>query len=120
MGTAAPWSINNLARQLQALGGVEGARAAPPSLAPWDVLASGTEGQQGQASRSKAQKADIVPQPGNSWGRSSPLGLPFVWAEALKATDIYPGPFPFMTPQAVPGLEARASQGLLHSSVGTP
>lgn len=85
--------------------------AAPLTLAPWDVLGSGTEGQQGQASRSKAQKPGIVPQPGNSWGRPSPLGLPFVWAEALKATDISPGPFPFMTPQAVSGLEARPLRG---------
>lgn len=113
---AAPWSINNLSRQLQARGG----GPSTPSLAQRGVPCSGTKGQQGQASRSKAQKAGIVPQPGNAWGRPSSPALPFVWAEALKGTDIYPAPFPFMTSRHCLGHEAWASGGCCHGSEGTP
>lgn len=84
---AAPWSINNLAGQLQA-------PWVPPKPLPWPSRVAPALGLRGSRARPPDQRHRKRALFLNleAWGRPGPLSGSFVWAEALKATDGYMAP----------------------------
>lgn len=83
---AAPQSINNLARRLQALRVPQ-----RPALAQRGAPCSGTRDSTARPPDQRHRKRALFPNL-EAQGRPGPPAIPFVWAEALKATGAYTAP----------------------------